>query len=83
MSVTLAAPAAIDPVSAGMNLGSSAANLITELQKEANSPDAVKAAQAKERLAQWDELATAQAGNQIEVERAFLERRMSAIQQQS
>jgi hypothetical protein len=79
MSVTVAAPAPTDPVSAGLGLGTAITNLIAELTKDANSPDAVKAAQAKERLAQWDQLATAQQNNDIQTEREFLERRMAQI----
>jgi hypothetical protein len=80
MSLTIAPPAAADPISAGLSLGTAVTNLVAQLMAEANSPDAVKAAQAKEKLAQWDQLATAQQNNDLQTEREFLERRMAALQ---
>jgi hypothetical protein len=70
---------AFDPVTASLDLGAAGLNLIAVLQAEANSPDAQKAAQAKVRLAQIDDLARAQAANDIETERKHLERRMAEI----
>lgn len=78
MSITLSA-APLDPISAGLSLGATVVTFIAQLQAEANSPDAVKAAQARATLAQWDALATAQTNNDIETERAFLARRMAEI----
>lgn len=54
-------------------LGSAAIKLITDLQEEANSPDELKAAAAKQRLADMDALAIAQQNNDIEAERKAAE----------
>lgn len=54
-------------------VGAQALKLVTDLMADANSPDMVKAAEAKKRLADWDAFALAQQQNNLEAERKEVE----------
>jgi hypothetical protein len=55
----------VTDVGAVAGLGSAALKLITALQEEANSPDMVKAAIARNKLARMDALAAAQRNDDL------------------
>jgi hypothetical protein len=61
------------PIGGALELGAASLGLITELQREANSPDEQKAAAAKQRLAELDAFVAAQKANNLEAERKEVE----------
>lgn len=80
MDDKMAEPTALDigldilPVgTAALNAATAIVKGITTLQEEANSPDELKAAAAKKKLADMDALALAQRTDDLETERKFSE----------
>jgi hypothetical protein len=71
-SVTVTADP-LPELTAGLNLATEGAKLVAELQQEANSPDEVKAATAKKRLAAIDALVQAQSCNNLKAEQEAAE----------